>query len=171
MQKIIFLYGPSCAGKSVIAEEILKEENFIHVHYDRIKWFISDYSRDKTQYKPFVIDIMSTLIEKSQKQGFSILIEGIPCDLFEKIQQQYEKTAKILPIKVTANTEILKSRFQERIKSAQDSDRKISNTSLDVFMELLEFYNKAPEYGITIDTSEISIEETKAKVGSYIHSL
>jgi len=164
MQKIVFIYGPSCAGKTVVAKEILKQKNFFHVHYDLIKWFISDYQRDNKKHRAFVSEIMLNLIERSLKQGFSILVEGLCLELFEEVRQKYKAKVRIIPINVTASKKVLEERFLIRLEGCKNSGfniSNISNTSLDVFWELYEKLNKQLEDGFRIDTSDISIEETK----------
>lgn len=169
MQKIIFLYGPSCSGKSKISEEILKNENFFHVHHDRIKWFISDYHRDNKIHRSLIAEIMMSLIKQSFDKGFSILIEGLSLDLFEEVNQKYKAQARVIPIYVIASKEVLEKRFLERVESAKNSNRKISNLSLDVFWQVYEKFSQKLGYGETIDTSEISVAETLEEVNSYIN--
>jgi len=168
MQKILFLYGPSCAGKSTIANEIMKHENFFHVHYDRVKWFISDYHRDNEVHCSLIFEIMMLQIEKSFQKGFSILIEGLSLELFEKVKKKYEPRSKVFSIKVIADKKILINRFKERLERAKHSKKKISNKSLDVFLELYEKYRNEPELGTTIDTSKISVAETLDQVNEIL---
>jgi len=169
MQKIIFLYGPSCSGKSTIANEIMNHDNFFHVHYDRVKWLISNYHRDNENHRSLIFEIMMSQIEKSFQKGFSILIEGLGLELFETVKITYEAQCEVLPIKVTADKETLIKRFHERLERAKHSKKKISNKSLDVFLELYEKYNKDLGYGETIDTSNMSVEETFDQVRALLN--
>ena len=133
MQKIIFLYGPSCAGKSTIAEEIMKQENIVHIHYDILKWEISNYSRENQDHRNQIYEKIFLLIDREFAKGKSLLIEGLSCEQFEKIKQQYKSRAIISPIKMTARLEVLEKRFTERLEHIKNSNKKISNTSLEVF--------------------------------------
>lgn len=168
MQKIIFLYGPSCSGKSTIADEIMKHENFFHVHYDRIKWLISDYHRDNKNQTDLIFATLMHMINEGIERDFDILIEGLGLELFEKVKTFYQARCEVLPIRVTADKKILEKRFLERVESAKNSKRKISNLSIDVFWQLYEKFNQDLGYGETIDTSDISIEETLNKMNVYL---
>jgi len=160
MQKIIFLYGPSCAGKSTIAAEILKQKNIFHVHRDRLKWMISDYNRDNKDQRKLINEIMSKMIDIAINHGLSILLETPSLKLFEESRKKHENTCQIIPINVTADKEILKVRFLERIESAKKSGNKVSNKSLSVFLELYDKLNFQIEDATTINTSNISIAES-----------
>jgi adenylate kinase family enzyme len=168
MQKIIYLYGPSCAGKSTIAREILKSEELSHVHYDILKWEIPNYSRDNPAHRIQILKQMSSLIQENFAAGNSLLIEGMGLELFEQVKKTYEARARVFSVKVIADQEILINRFRERLKRAESSGKKISNKSEKVFLELYEKYSREPELGITIDTSEISIPESIVRVKKYI---
>ena len=168
MQKIIYLYGPSCAGKSTIAREILKSEELSHIHYDILKWEIPNYSRYNPEHRIQILENMISLIEENFAAGNSLLIEGLGLELFEQVKKTYESQAKVLAIKVIAEKEILINRFHDRLERAKHSHKKISNKSLDVFLKLYEKYSREPELGITIDTSEISIPESIVRVKKYI---
>ena len=110
-----------------------------------------------------------SLIKQSFDKGFSILIEGLSLDLFEEVNQKYKAQARVIPIHVIASKEVLEKRFLERVESAKNSNRKISNLSLDVFWQVYEKFSQKLGYGETIDTSEISVAETLEKVNSYIN--
>lgn len=168
MQKIIYLYGPSCSGKSTIAKDILLHEKMAHVHYDILKWEIPNYSRDNSEHREQIQNEMLSQIDQKLAQGFSIVIEGLSCDRFETIKQQYKDRATFFSIKVTARLEVLEKRFTERLEQMKHSDIKISNTSLDVFRELFKKYNTESTEGITIDTSALSFSETQKQVKTYL---
>ena len=102
MPKIIFFYGPSCAGKSTIAREILKSGELSHVHYDILKWEIPDYSRDNPEHRIQIKERMRSLIHEKFAKGDSLLIEGLGQDLFEEVKKTYEAQVKIFAIKVIA---------------------------------------------------------------------
>lgn len=169
MQKIIYLYGPSCAGKSTIARELLKTEELAHVHYDILKWEIPDYSRDNPEDRLQTRERMISLIEESFASGDSLLIEGLGLELFEQVKKTYEAQVEVFAIKVIADKELLINRFYARLERAKYSNKKISNKSLDVFLELYEKYSREPELGITIDTSKISIKETLVQIKRYFN--
>lgn len=87
MQKIIYLYGPSCAGKSTIACEILKSEELSHVHYDILKWKIPNYSRDNPDHRLQIQEQMISLIDQKFAVGDSLLIEGLGLELFDQVKK------------------------------------------------------------------------------------
>ena len=168
MQKIIYLYGPSCSGKSTIASELLSQSDLEHVHSDILKWEILDYSRDDLDHRKKIQKQMISLIEQKLREGKSLLVEGLWIELFEEVKNTHEPQTGVFAIKVIADKEILIKRFKERVERAKHSTRKISNTSLDVFLQLYEKYNSEPELGITINTSDISISESLARVKTYL---
>ncbi len=171
MQKIIYLYGPSCAGKSSIASELLSQFDLEHVHYDILKWEIPNYSRDNLDHRKKIQKQMMFLIKQKLGQGKSVLIEGLNIELFGTLKSTYDSRLEVFAIKVIADKEILINRFRERLNKAEISGEKISNKSEKIFLELYNKYNSEPELGITVNTSEISISEAIVQVKTYLSLL
>lgn len=146
----------------------MKRDNIFHVKYDRIKWLVSNYHRDNTKQTDLIFAVMKNMIGEGITRGFDILIEGLGVEIFETVKSSYEAECEVLPIKMIADKEILEKRFLARVESAKNSNVKISNLSIDVFWQLYEKYNIDLGYGEIIDTSEITIEETKNKILEYL---
>jgi chloramphenicol 3-O-phosphotransferase len=170
MQKLVFLYGPSCSGKSTLANVIMERANFFHVKRDTLKWMISDYHRDNKNQTELLEAVMLQMIEEGIKRGFNILIEGLAMENFEKENALYSSHCTVLPIKMIADKKTLEKRFHERVKSAQNLERKISNLSLDVFWELYKKFNIDLGYGFTIDTSHLTQEELAQRINEILDS-
>ena len=168
MQKIIYLYGPSCSGKSTIASELLSQFDLEHVHYDILKWKIQNYSRDNLNHRKKIQEQMMSLIEQKLREGKSVLIEGLNIEHFKALKNTYERQSGVFAIKVIADKETLIKRFEARLERAKNSKKKISNKSLIIFLELYEKYSNAPELGITIDTSKTTFTDTLEQVNSYL---
>ena len=129
---------------------------------------ISDYHRDNKIHTDLISEIMMSQIELTIQCGLSVLIEGLSLELFEKVKNEYEVQYEVLPIRVTANKEVLEKRFLERIESVKNSGSKISNLSIDVFWQLYEKFNVDLGYGETIDTSNMKKEKLVSIVKKHL---
>ncbi len=121
------------------------KENLFHLHYDSLKWFFSNYSKDK-QYKD-VQRIIFAIANEVFDMKYDIISDS---SLNRDFRNQLIDLAKnnnyeVIEINLEADFNILLKRFNERVESAikvPEKDRRISNLSVDRFKELYDIYNK-----------------------------
>ncbi|MCF7795359.1 ATP-binding protein [Patescibacteria group bacterium] len=168
--KLIIFNGTSCSGKSTIIEYLMKEDNVFHLKGDTLKRLFSNYSfyTHKDDVKKIVMAVAKEIFTMKYK-----VISDY--SLFKVSRQKIIDLAKksgyeIVEINLEADFEILKERFNERVKGAlNDNSKKISNTSMDRFKELYKTYNKEKNVlAKTFYTDKQSIEELVREIKTYL---
>ena len=164
---IIHFVGYSCTGKSAL-EKVLKEKlpgSYV-VSYDKLKWQLSGYDRDKDS--KLIKEITKGLFETVCKLGNSILCLAMISTEEEYIFYKQIATNygyKFISIELTAPKDVLLTRFRERVESAKLMDSKnISLTDESIFLSNLEKPFFIPENILTFDTSLLKPEDIAMKV-------
>lgn len=132
----IHLAGPSCSGKSSIFKELIEKlpDTYL-VSYDKMKWQISHYHRDK--HKPIIKELVVGLFDVVCQKKLPILLDAFIED--EKEYAEYNQIAEyhgylFLSIELTAPIEVLLARFHERVANVTQQGIKISVTDEATFL-------------------------------------
>lgn len=166
-QFFLIINGPSCGGKSSVAEAIQsKVKSSFNARQDKIKWLISDYESEK--YTEVLQEMMYKMIDTALGHKLSVVKEGLH-EGAEKFKQLAEKhNIPIFFANVTAPEEILKLRFQERIE-AKKQGAKIGNVSHERFEKLKQQYEDSKvNTPLEFDSSKQSPEEIADEILKYI---
>ncbi len=172
---VIYFVGYSCTGKSTV-EKILgtKLPGSYTVHFDRQKWLLSGYHRDKD--RPLINQITRGLFEVVCKTGTPILLHGPVRE--EALFRWYQDVAKangytaFVTVHLTAPEDVLLSRFRARVENAlREKSSTISVTDETVFRENLAKTFFVPADALTFDTAVTSAEEIAQKVVGHLSSL
>ncbi len=168
--KLIILNGSSCSGKSSIVKILMKSnKNLFHLHYDSIKWFFSNYSRDE-QFQDVQIILRSIARSVFEMDKYNVICDS---GLYQENRQTLINIAKefnyeVVEINLESDFDVLLKRFNERVESAlkvPEKDRRISNLSTDRFKELYEIYNSEKNSDAIIFRTDIeSPEEISEKI-------
>ncbi len=167
--KLIYLNGNSCAGKSTTIVDIMKEREIYHLSYDKLKWGFAGYTPDK--HKALTEELLLAVAEKIFALGYNVVCDA---GLFRTLRKRIIDLAKkaqyeVFEINLEADTQILETRFLERVASAQaNKSTTISNTSLERFRELSEIYQREKNLDAPIFRSDIlSIDEIVKEILTY----
>ncbi len=159
--KLLFINGASCAGKSTILKEIMKQRpHTFHLSFDAIKWMFSDYNR--ATHKDDVGKLFFAMEETILNLEYDILCEsGVWREHREKILKlAQEHGYETIEINLEADKLVLEERFKERVNIGKIHKLKMANTSIDRFNELWEIYrNEKNEEAITYRTDLLSLDE------------
>ncbi|OGY63938.1 MAG: hypothetical protein A3I89_00570 [Candidatus Harrisonbacteria bacterium RIFCSPLOWO2_02_FULL_41_11] len=157
---VIYPIATSCAGKSTLTKALSEKLPDIYtVSYDKLKWQLAGYHRDK--HRSLIKEITFGLFEVICSKYIPILLDVSLQDEAEyfycyKIAQKYGY--KFIPIKLIAPTVILLQRFRERIADAKQKGTEISVTDESIFLENLFKKSFVPLGTPIFDTSEIRPE-------------
>jgi len=164
---IIHFVGYSCTGKSTL-EKNLKEKlpGYYTVAYDKLKWQLAGYNRDKDA--KLIKEITEGLFGVVCKIGNSILLLAMISTEDEYIS--YKKVAeefgyKFISIQLTAPTEVLLARFRERVETAKRmNSTTITVTDESIFLDSLSKPFFVPKEITSFDTSIMKTEDIANKV-------
>lgn len=161
-KRIIIISGPSCAGKSTIANEIFqKVPSIVHVKTDTLKKFISHY--DPVQHKKYLSYLTTAYCENVMQQWLSLIVEP---HMNEGMEMQFRDMAdkywySICIVSVNAPYEVILQRFQERVQSYITSwSQQYLNTDENRLKDMYQ-NNQFMKiwYDISIDTSIVNPDE------------
>lgn len=167
-QFFLIVNGPSCAGKSAVADYLCENYGSIFkANGDRIKWLISDYNR--SVHKEVANDMLDSVIKVALYNGLSALKEGtFEPERYIKIADEFD--VPLMVANISAPSEVLMERFQERIEAKQNG-AKISNTDPERLKELHQMYlNTKMETSLEFDSSRQSPEEISQAIVEYIRN-
>ncbi|MDD5050856.1 MAG: AAA family ATPase [Candidatus Pacebacteria bacterium] len=165
---ILILYGSSCAGKSTIIESLsAKVPELFHLSTDRIKWSISQYKAG--MHNDMLLEMVFQLGKMAAADGLSLVMDGTPTIESENWKKYKalaeEKGMAFYEVNMEADLEILKARFEDRVKNAPTSGKKLSNTSMERFMLLYDLHSKNKHEGIpTFYSDKQSVEEITGEI-------
>lgn len=160
--KFILLNGPSCAGKSTVARQVIDSRaHLFYLSYDTLKWSFSLYSH--LVHGKDIHVLMNTVAETISAMGYDIICDsglhkGGREALFE-IPKKYGY--EIVEVNIEADYDVLIRRFNERVLDARTNPRmKISNTSPVRFRELFDTYHKEKnQNAVTLRSDTQTAEE------------
>lgn len=173
MTKAIFLYWSSCAWKSTLVKSMLeKSSNMFHLNIDKIKWLISDYNNQNNSYLNTLDEMLVSLAKTAIKNEMNIIYEWKSPYIFNKLESFLkELDIKVYQINLEAPLEILKERFLQRLKDVEINWWKVSNKSLDRFIEIYnEYIDTKKEDILTLDSSILSKEEMILELEKLVNS-
>jgi predicted kinase len=158
---LLIIIGNSCSGKSTLIKELQKSLlGSYHIGYDKVKWGLAGYNRDKDQ------EIISNLLDWFLK---IILENDINCisDILMREEQAYQEIEqlakkynyKLILVWLECPEDIRLERFRERVQRAKaDPNSKISVTDESLFLENsrkpIYFPKNAKKYDTSAQTTE-----------------
>ncbi len=158
---LLIITGHSCSGKSTLIKELQKSlTGSYHIGYDKVKWWIAGYNRDRD------IELVKGLLS-----GFLWVIfeVRIPCitDAHLRTEDEYHSLCdraeshgyKIFTVRLDCPEDIRLERFRERVARSQRENIPMSLTDETVFLENMKRSLYFPEDTMVFDTSEIWVEE------------
>ena len=180
--KVILLYGMPATGKYTMAKRLQQENKAIlfdnHYFHDMFINLIKVSEQELPQYwielenfKDQFMKIISKFYPKSKKIMYIFTCVLLKDEIFfEKLQNFADSiNADFIPIQLLTSIDILKKRCQTEYRKKR---KKISD--IDTMENFLKIYgNKLPNYThnnqLTIDTSNLSEEETFNKIKNHIN--
>lgn len=133
---VIHIAGPSCAGKSSIFTALLEKlPDTYTVSYDKMKWQMSHYHRDK--HRAIINELGAGLFEVVCAKHIPVLLDSFIKD--EDEYAHYKEIAErhgyvFLSVELTAPMEVLLARFRDRIEIVKREGRKISVMDEETFI-------------------------------------
>lgn len=169
---VIDINWPSCAGKSTLIKNFLKnKKGIMHINPDKIKWFFNDYLEDKNRYQPILADIVLNMIESALKNNLSVIFDGRPSIDSIKVSEISKKIwVRFYQINVEADYDILLLRFRERIKNVKLEWRVIWNMEESWFKRIYDNYMNSKSWELLLDSGLLSENEMLQKLEEYINS-
>jgi predicted kinase len=166
--KLIMLNGASCSGKSTVIRNIMeKKDDLFYLHQDSIKWYFSKYTNK--EHKEDVRKIVFSVAETIFNMNYDVICDsGLYKESREKlINLAKEKGYEVIEVNLEAEKDVLLERFNIRVENKEN--RRMSNTSVDRFKELLDIYNREKNpSAITFRTDNESIDEITKKLMSFL---
>ena len=164
-----------CAGKSTISKMLAEEfPGVFHISYDKLKWFIVDYSLEKYSGKGIVSRLLSALVKQVAIENLSIIVEG---DLnLMRNHENYKKIAldnnmKFIEVNIEAPLEVVSKRFEERVRNSIEQNKKISVTTEDGMKRRYDAYHEKKRENLpTFDSSKMTAEEIASAIRDLINN-
>ena len=165
--KFIMLSGHSCGGKSTVVKRLMEErEHLYQLSPDSQKWLFSKY--DRSVHREDVHVVMRAIAEAVCGMKYDIISDS---GLFRETREKMLEIPSahgydVVEINLEASWDTLGKRFDERLERAKNfPERKISNTSKEVFKEIYDIYEREKNpSAITLRTDEQDIEAVVTKV-------
>lgn len=167
-QFLLVVNGPSCGGKTSVSNALLERYSGIfNAQGDQIKWLISDY--DSEIYRGVVHDMVLEIIKIALKNNLSVLKQGALYESEKLAEIAKEFNVPLFIANVSAPTEVLEKRFQERIEAKKDGVKKISNVDPERFAQLQKMYFETKvDSPLEFDSSIQTPEEIADTISEYI---
>lgn len=168
-QFLLIVNGPSCSGKSTVANVLLDRYGGIfHAKSDAIKWLISGY--DPEEHRTIVHEMTLTVARIALADGLSALKEGGLHRSRDLIGFCVERGIATFVANMEPPEEVLWRRFEERIK-AKEGGARISNTDPERFRQLNRMYHESKmETPLVFDTSQATPEDIADAIVEHIRS-
>ncbi len=161
-QYILIVNGPVCSGKTTIIDVIMgKYKKIFKLSQNKIKWLISDYTPDRD--RAVVQESLLMVGEKMLENGMSLILEGgsvTQGSMNAALEAIGDKHGiKTTYVNIEAPLEILKARFADRIKVAEERGTKVSFTDDEGYMQRYNAYLSVKGDAPVLDSSTYSAEE------------
>ena len=170
---IIHLSGPSCVGKSTLNQALGEIFPGIYtVSYDRQKWQLAGYSRDKD--KETVKEITFGLYEVILEMSLPVQLDFLCKDqaLYDRWKSAAEgRGYKFLSFELVAPMEVLLARFRERVERAKTGAAKISVTDENIFINETSKPPFLPAAVPSFDTSVMSPAEIAREIADIVNKV
>lgn len=156
MKTALYLSGPSCSGKSTVEAELAERiPGAYTVAYDKLKWQLAGYNRDRD--RETVKELLVGFFEVVCRKGLPIFLQA-----FMRTEDEYDRYLdiakangyKVVSVQLTAPTDVLIARFRERVARATAAGSNISVTDEDLYRKNLEWSAYAPEGTPVFDTTK-----------------
>lgn len=169
---IIILYGPPCAGKSSLANLLVKDTDYIFLSTDllRINYFDELSELYKKDNVSLIYNMLFDRIEKNLQALKPMVVEGMFVSDKNKLHiLDYYHLAQIKFVYVTAQFDILVNRLNQRSQKKSDN---ILQHEVPLSIDNLEkFYNASTSpksQDLQIDTSRQDILQSFQNLKSII---
>jgi predicted ABC-type ATPase len=168
---VVHLAGPSTSGKSSVFRALAEklERDIYTVSYDKLKWGLNTYHRNKHKalIKELVIDFFEVTCHKHLPIFLDAFIEN------ELEYQNYKRIAEengyvFISVELTAPLGVLLTRFRERVENAKLTGGKISITDENIFLSETSKRPFVHENTPVFDTSVESLETITETIGGLI---
>jgi len=166
-QFILIINGPVCAGKTSVIDAIMgKYKKVFRLSQNKIKWLISDYTPDRD--REAVQGSLILVADKMLEHGLSLILEGGSVTQ-GKMNEELEKIGakhglKATFINIEAPLEVLKARFQERLKVSAERGTKVSFTDDEGYMQRYNAYLAIKGDATVMDSNTMTPEEIGEKI-------
>lgn len=163
----LVLNGPSCGGKSSVAEALTKRYGGIfNAKRDGIKWLISDYASGK--YVGVLDEMLIATQGIALAHGLSVLQEGWRPEPDRLVDLARKHKVPIYFANVSAPREVLQERFRERVTVKKEGAR-IANKDPGRFEELHQLYESTKvQTPLEFDSSQQSPDEMVDEIVAHI---
>lgn len=163
---IIHISGPSCSGKSTIGSLLAEKfPGMYTISYDKLKWLLSGYDRDR--HRGLIKDIEIGLLEVVCRQSIPIELNFFFQDeeAYLKIKSMVEKyNYSLISVELTAPIEILLGRFRDRVRESKQKGIKLSVVSEEVFLENVSRRSYVSQGTPVFDTSSLNAQEIVGEI-------
>lgn len=166
-QFILIVNGPVCSGKTSTVTAIMgKYKKVFNLQQNKIKWLISDYTPDRD--RKAVQESLLLVGERMLENGMSLILEGgsvTQGEMNKALETIGEKHGiKTTYVNIEAPLDVLKERFQERLKVSAERGTKVSFTDDEGYMKRYNAYTAIKGDAPTFDTSVLLPEEVSEKI-------
>ncbi len=153
---LLIITGHSCSGKSTLIKELQKSlTGSYHIGYDKVKWWIAGYNRDRD------IELVKNLLSGFLWVIFEARILCIT-DAHIKTEEEYRSLCdqawkygyRVFTVRLDCPEDIRLERFRERVARSQKENMPMSLTDESVFLENMKRSFYFPEDTMVFDTSE-----------------
>lgn len=167
--KFISINGSSCAGKSTVVKNVLKQrDHLFHLSYDSVKWLFSKYSPKEESMVKDLHRMMLSMAETAFEMKYDVISEtGLHREWRETIFAAARAHGyEVVEVTLECEYEILAQRFDERVADAlAHPEKRISNTSKDRFREIFDIFQKNKNVeALTFRTDTQSLEEISESI-------
>lgn len=172
--KLLFLYGPPAVGKLTIAKELEQKTGYKLLHNHLIVNPIAEiFPFENPANRMLVREFRIRILEEAVKNGINLIATfGIAGNnpfshIFDVVNTIEGNHGKICLVHLTASKEVLLSRVEDQFRKEHGK-----NLSKEKLEEILEYdkdtfdkYSKKEH--LTVDTSELSPEDSVKKILDY----
>lgn len=164
---IIYLFGPSAAGKSTTAD-ILKNSinNLDVIDFDIIKRQIPHYDWERHAYEGQMMTLDKLKLDVITEDKILLLMPSSKNkDEYELIRSiAREQNRRLINIHITAPNEILIERYKERLLHIDPSKKDWKFKTLDEFITKIQEPYFVPDNAETFDSSTTTVEDIARRI-------
>ena len=166
-QFLVVVNGPSCAGKSAVADVLVQKYGGIfHAKADVVKWLISDY--DPPTHWGIVHRLMLALMQSALAEGLSVVKEGGSYEPEKYVALAGSAQVPLYIVNVDAPWEVLTTRFEKRIEAKREGAR-VANADPARFKQLYDRYHAVKvDTPLSFDSSTQTPEEIASAIVAYM---
>lgn len=164
---VIYLFGPSAAGKSTTAD-ILKSSinNLDVIDFDIIKRQIPHYDWEQHAYEGRTLTIDKLKLDGMTEDKILLLMPSSKnkdeYELIQSIAQAQNK--RLINVRITAPNEILIERYKERLSHIDPSKKDWKFKTLDEFITKIQEPYFVPDNATTFDSSTTTAKDIARRI-------